>query len=68
MTRANKRWAVCSLLVLFVVANTTYWVGFDRGINYTAHNTDKVCSAWWFNGDARRINQAKMWMCNKGKK
>ena len=65
MTAQFKRLFVYSVMLVFISSVYTYWHGYNKGVHDVVDNTDKVCSAWWFNGDQRRINQAKMWMCRK---
>ena len=65
MQVTTKRWAVLLFFAVLLSSKFSYWHGFNTGSNEAVDKTDKVCSAWWFNGDQRRINQAKMWMCRK---
>lgn len=65
MSVANKRWLFACLLVSFVAANFAFVHGVRVGIDNTKDNTDRVCTGWWFGGDANRLNEAKAFMCGR---
>jgi hypothetical protein len=44
-------------------ARVAYDLGYETAFNQHENSRMQTCMAWWFDDSARRIEQARIWMC-----